>query len=197
MASFETCTYHTVTLQPGEQFNLPPGAVIVSVTDPGAITSVSDCANLDNIETPQCYIVAVGKPDCPSNMCRANVFGYILNGVEYPFSSPIYVNTDQDAIADSITASAIGGAAIIQLCSGNKYLHQADAGNPGDTWWYTISTIPSIGNNLALYGDIQYSNDNGSGWTNFPNIWPFEPIDVARAGTDHPEIFDCFGCSLT
>lgn len=50
------CAYRSITLQAGESYVLPPGAEIISATDPTLIESVNDCANLDNIEELQCYI---------------------------------------------------------------------------------------------------------------------------------------------
>lgn len=50
----ETCVFHTVTLQPGEQFNLPPGAVLVGAT--GGLDSFdSTCEKPETLEEPLCY----------------------------------------------------------------------------------------------------------------------------------------------
>jgi hypothetical protein len=47
----DNCIYKTVTLAEGEQFNLPPGAILVAATDSTAITST-------------CPIPTLGKPIC-------------------------------------------------------------------------------------------------------------------------------------
>lgn len=59
------CIIKSVTLAEGETFVLPPGAELIGATDPGAITSVNDCAPTDNLQTLACYtcIIGVGAED--------------------------------------------------------------------------------------------------------------------------------------
>lgn len=60
-----SCIIKSVTLAEGETFVLPPGAELIGATDPGAITSVNDCAPTDNLQTLACYtcIIGIGAED--------------------------------------------------------------------------------------------------------------------------------------
>jgi hypothetical protein len=57
MANPQTCVIKSVTLQPGEPFNLPPGAEILFATDIANLSST--CPIPDNLEELECYIISI------------------------------------------------------------------------------------------------------------------------------------------
>ncbi len=88
-----TCipNYVSITLQQGNSLILPPGATIVSVSD---ITKIqSDCADLTNLEQPECYIIPVIATDA-HNTENTNAWengsttmqGISVGGIFYGFS---------------------------------------------------------------------------------------------------------------
>lgn len=50
------CSYKTITLTPGEQFILPSGAEIITVSDTTALEVTNGCTALDKLEDYKCYI---------------------------------------------------------------------------------------------------------------------------------------------
>lgn len=57
------CSYKTITLVPGEQFILPPGAEIIGVSDTTALEVTNGCTALDKLESLECYTVAFVAAD--------------------------------------------------------------------------------------------------------------------------------------
>ena len=148
MASFETCTYHTITLQPGEQFSLPPGATLLSVTDVGAITSTCDIPPLESLA---CYIIPVYAADevgCGTGVWEggdnASLLGISVAGVYYEFPSPIPATSSgafyTNLVSDFITSNSTLSGLLLDPT------HDADADDAcrGGAATVCFKTIPSI-----------------------------------------------------
>jgi hypothetical protein len=85
--ALNSCIYKSVTLAAGEQFNLPPGAVLVAATDATAITST--CPLPDELAGPICgtFFVVIdvdsnsGHPNDEENfrINNINVGGTIID----------------------------------------------------------------------------------------------------------------------
>jgi len=193
MASFETCTYHTVTLQPGEQFNLPPGAVIVSVTDPGAITSINNCANLDNVETILCFGTTFGDANEGSGgqtpvYNDVNIYGVTVNGINYPFSSSVLTTgSSPAAILAALNETSFG--ALFSDCDTSL----SSDSNRGNVLYVSFKTIPSIVQDFFFYG-IGTGQVSGTPSSSVPIAFRVIPYDelISQGGeTPYPV------CALT
>ena len=92
-----SCSFKSVTLIAGEQFVLPPGAEIVSASDPTAISSTHDCAgDLTKLEVPQCYVVGMGQADgSGNNISDGWAYGISIDNIQYPFSYSVNFGSDK------------------------------------------------------------------------------------------------------
>lgn len=156
----DSCIYKSVTLAAGEQFNLPPEAVLVSASNTNAITS--NCA-IPPLETPVCYFFRFSGSEDDGASTRNwalngdfTVTGIVLNGVYYEFASPI-VLTEFGSSRQAVTwSNAMNGISqfngLFTFSYGNPvYGNQSGVGsNNGFTYQVTFSTIPSIGDNLEF-----------------------------------------------
>lgn len=157
MASFPTatdpCIYKSVTLAAGEQFNLPPGAVLISATDISAITSTCPIPALEQVTAFSARFS--GSADNSGSNRYENwetggdrdnytVEGVRINGVYYGFASAFQgrFNTDVNVV-NALNALFPG---MFSDC-GSIY----DADNPsGWTNAITFKTIPSFGNDMEF-----------------------------------------------
>ena len=193
MAKFETCTFHTVTLLPGEQFNLPPGAEVISITDSGAITS-NGCANLDNIETPVCYGFVIASHDDTDSDTQVwvgdgsnpNIFyiGVYLGDIYYPFTAS--AGYDGTAIITQLEALSFGSI-MTGFCTSTSNDGTADSKKS----YIIFNTIPSIGDNLKLYGYT--AGPNNGGGTGFGAVYFDHPCLLRSEIIDlnHRDVCDC------
>lgn len=89
--------YRSVTLQPDEPFNLPPGAELISATDINSLTST--CPLPSTLEPLECWIIYIGMTeadDFDSNsiwMVDADLggskgIGITVNNTFYPYTMP-------------------------------------------------------------------------------------------------------------
>lgn len=85
------CSYKTITLTPGEQFILPSGAEIITVSDTTALEVTNGCTALDKLEDYKCYIsyfFETVDDGSQQDICGDTyVYGVHLNGVDYGFST--------------------------------------------------------------------------------------------------------------
>ena len=93
------CNYVTrsVTLQPNEPFNLPPGAELISATDINSLTST--CPLPSTLEPLECWIIPIGMTEADSGdnnsiwMSGADLggskgIGITINDTFYPYIMP-------------------------------------------------------------------------------------------------------------
>lgn len=94
MASQSNCKYASITLNEGDQFTLPPGAVIIAATDTSAFTST--CPVPDNLENYACYIsyfFATEADGSANDICQdVCIYGIHINGEDIGFSECKAVN---------------------------------------------------------------------------------------------------------
>ena len=167
MPSIDNCIYKSATLAAGEQFNLPPGAILVSATDTNAITSTCP---IPALEEPACYAIQVQESISDGgDAAYDNVYitGAVFNGVSYTFSTPVsFVNCSACTPTSSINQlqdalNEIGIGDIFIDWSG----YADNIPNSGDAAMITLicfKTIPSIARSLVLnaYGDQDGSAPN-------------------------------------
>lgn len=154
MASFESCIYRAITLQPGESFTLPPGAEIVSATDANSLTST--CTIPDNLEELECYIfVLMGAVDSFNANLRAvwetngsigpNAFiqSITLGGITYDLDPDISGDDrgkfDVGTLAARITSSTALSSLMFDLGTSNTYDYPR-----GGVATLCFKTIPSV-----------------------------------------------------
>lgn len=205
MASFETCTYHSITLQSGEQFNLPPGATIVTVSNPSAITSTNNCADLENLETPVCYFIQVSNgSDGGRTGSLSSVYlkGFYIENTYYPFAAgsievgaelynmlqipPFFSPTPDINLSRFINEyESVFGTLVFK-----DFQFETDS-DYGSGIWYIIKVPPSIGNNLSIVADSAMANaGSGTGYQPIEVWFNARPMDEWTGRNDPPE-----GCS--
>lgn len=175
MAGGIGCIIKSQTLQAGEPFVLPPGAVILGANDVDSLNSV--CNSLTGLETLGCYIAFIGSHDYSSEAFsyKNRVFarGYRLNNIDTLFTTEIN-NTDGDecvvltAVGEKLLDANIG---VIQYVEKHVGIDGTDQTCVG---MLLIKTIPSVANNLELLFRLD-AEDTGQNTNTFPRI-PFIPL---------------------
>lgn len=188
MASSTNCIYKTVTLQAGEQFNLPPGAVIIGSSDSSAFTST--CPIPDG-EEAICYVAATpSSNDCGSNSsyweptigtnATTNLWGYEFNGVMVPFASQKPTVNPGHLITTDVGA-AYAEMALVMPILGTAFGYGCDAGY-GCLNYFVIKTFPSIAKTLKMVWNIDgpvINNSQAFAWFEFV---PISQYDTGRDG---------------
>lgn len=157
-----SCVYQSITLQAGETFILPPGAEVVSVTDVTNITSENDCLDLTNVEEVECYGVIFGDsnesgPSQPIVVySTVNIYGFRIDDVDYPFTTSFTANSSTTAIVSAFNSTVFG-----PLITGVATELVSDS-NRGNVKYIAFKCIPSITNDMYLYGIGQGVYDNQS-----------------------------------
>lgn len=178
--TIKPCTdqYTSITLSAGESFVLPPGATVIGASDPGALTSVNDCLDLSNLETPECFGFTFLETNETNNDVGFDVVylqGLSIDAVGYPFSSALAV--DSGSFCNGCVPSALVNnfrnrvqALSIGVLFSNFNGYSDDWGGSNDKAnVYTLcwKTIPSFGTNAYVYG---YGTTQGG--PNVPVSWP-------------------------
>ncbi len=144
-----TCipTYQSISLQQGNSFILPPGATIVSVSD---ITKIqSDCADLTNLEQPECYAFSfsgVEDTEAETENWEYTNFkfdGILIGDTFYPLTVVDDPPSNGAAIISTINAAFPG----LFTCW-NFGTHNEGSYSGGWTTIFSFKTIPSIANQL-------------------------------------------------
>ena len=160
------CTYQSITLNAGDQFILPPGTQLVSVSDINNITSTDNCLDTSNLEELTCYvarIVGFNQSDgvgswfetIPTEYNR--LVGYSLNGESVITGSWDYNSFDGGFLDDMV--SRIPG--IVD----HNHFYTYDGSSVNDYWSYQIKTFPSIAENLEILQQVKAENflEDGGG----------------------------------
>ena len=162
MASFPTtdnCIYKSATLAAGEQFNLPPGAILISATDVSAITS--NCP-IPALEEPACYFFALGTLDGDGDGraeywedSQSKILGFKIGNTSiYGFDiigTPYY---DMGAVYNMI-------AATLPITMVGTFGNDGPASNDSAQSGLVFKMIPSLANQLSLLV-LAYANMAGS-----------------------------------
>jgi hypothetical protein len=148
-----SCSYQSVTLQPNEQFVLPPGATLIAATDTAQLDSVNDCLNLTNVETIECYGVVFGEsenssvPDPPTPVYNdVEIGGITVDNVYYPFLSNINTGSTSGDILAALNQTPFAGLFTITGMS------LKSDGNRGDVLYIAFKTLPSIASTMYFSG---------------------------------------------
>jgi hypothetical protein len=198
MASVQTCVTKSVTLQPGEPFNLPAGAEIIAVTDINSLSST--CPLPSDLEELECYIAIFIAQDVDGNRppyqggdTNEQTFylrGMVVNGTYYdlnlvPSSPGVFpVNSITSFINNNSNLNSI------LLSTGTG---QAVEANEGAAATICFKTVPSIAQ--SMYFLLQtYVVGLGPAFepeTTF-RIYPEKRTDyISRAGGTPPGTCTC------
>lgn len=179
------CSYKTITLTPGEQFILPPGAEIIGVSDTTALEATNGCATLDNLEQPECYAVVFGEASPGGSETPVyndvQIYGISVNGVGYGFSPqgfPVVggINgTSAQTIKNAIDSTPYGSV-ITDL----KRNLRSDS-DRGIVVYVVFKTYPSIANGMKFlaYGSGMVASPTTSG---IPMEYPVYKYDERPGG---------------
>lgn len=160
---------HTITLNPGEQFTVPPGGKILFTTDNAGLESV--CAELPTEELA-CYgfilIAATGVNGGETEVFEDTQIKYLgvnLNGEYYPFAAPVGYGsagtipdpTPTVPLVDALQALPFGSMFIEPCVSSSD-----DTSRQSLKHYIIFKTTPSIGDNIEVVAQTSSPN-NGSG----------------------------------
>ena len=186
--SSTSCIIKAVTLVANEQFTLPPGAEIISVS--GGLDSFdSTCQKPSSIETPACYGFAIaanegtyGSHTEPFEETQMFFTALVVNGTTYPFSNQ--TSFDAGAIAQAMQTTSIAGV----------FSGYAVADNSDSYGWHQyimFKTIPSLAKSLELVGYTPTGNKgSGSGFGNTVFRFPaYSSDDLTSLG--HKNLPNC------
>lgn len=188
-----TIFYRSITLQPGEQFTLPPNAELIGATNSGALESTCTIPELEDLA---CYVASLATlsnaqtgsdtvfwgHDTGVAPGAAKIAGYSLSGTKTYFVGD-YRNDDPGAFLDMrFSASTIASVVAEMITNGLGIVASATGVEPGDgdngtITYFLIKTIPSIANNLKL---LYRSSAPGTGTVEYEV--PFVPIADVVAG---------------
>ena len=197
----QSCVYTSVTLQTSEQYVLPPGAVIVSATDPTKITSTNDCADLTQLETAQCYGFFVSESqstggDAAYNNVEAE--GILVGGTYYPFDAVFGVDKLNGAIPVTFITNFTTQLNLLPIGGlFSNFTGWTDAyPNSGDSTVTTMlcfKTIPSIAQG-AMVKFLGYSAEN---FTPIPFYVPIQESNFMLTTylTSDPDFANNCGCN--
>lgn len=185
MASSNTIL-KTITLQPGEQFVLPPGAEFVGATSVDELDSTCD----DDLEGEEllCYALAFGNAEDDGNngqifestdTSNTPVVGIKFNGTEYLFSTPFYANgSGLYNLTGMITAinGTAAGAVIFNASSAFNW-----QGDNGVMSYIVFKTLPSIATKLQLM-----MSTTSPGVQELQFLIPVRPYDDVSSYTNIP-----------
>jgi hypothetical protein len=171
-----TCipNYVSITLQQGNSLILPPGATIVSVSD---ITKIqSDCADLNNIEELECYIISINAADDGGSTSPAwsndttTLDGIYVGGIFYDFGvgQGAWIGDGGDVFTGSIATWINTHPVLSSLltCTGSAS-QQDSPGTRGGVGTLCFKTIPSLASTIYIKVDTGVPS-NGSSYGYFP-----------------------------
>jgi hypothetical protein len=152
------CTekYTSVFLAAGEQFVLPPGATLISVTDETAITD-DGCLDRSQLEELECYALVIpGVQDqgggfiAPWSEGYGYIRGFTINGILYPnIDGPVIGGGGEfymlQLYTKLTTIASISGL-FLDVTMGDYDSDAADGGIGS----ICFKTIPSIGDNMTV-----------------------------------------------
>lgn len=158
-----TTKYTSVTLSAGESYILPPGATIISATDPSALTSVNDCFDPSTLETPVCYEFAFGR-DADNNDDHPMDSAYIQSlylggnqGTAYDINTNIMGSccTGSSQWAPGLASKFANNVPLVVEYLGTSLIGCFGSGfltnDKRCEYRVRVKTIPSIGKDMWMY----------------------------------------------
>jgi len=152
------CVTNSITIQPGENFVLPPGAEIIGSTDVDSITS--SCADLTSVEEFECYVFQIMATEYSGVINPVynpdNVFVHGLykgdTDTSYNFSSGVLSGIPDifANIVDRLDTKTTLSNTISNLCVAFDEDTVPILGDHGQVVAVSFKTIPSIAKNLFL-----------------------------------------------
>lgn len=168
MASFPTvdpCIYKSVTLAAGEQFNLPPGAVLVAATDESAISSTCPIPELEELK---CYIIAAYASDevgCGTGVwegdANATISGITIAGTYYSLN--VGSNDSGSFYMDQVVNWINSNPSYSGMLQNASYGRDWDGNCRGGVATLCFKTIPSIAENTYLHLNTSLVSPGNSG----------------------------------
>jgi hypothetical protein len=153
------CVITTVTLQANESYTLPPGATIIGASNPSAITSLNDCADLTNLETLTGYYLQweMAADYGPSSDAWENAtLDYVrIDSTIYPVNQNAYWTTQGWTVLYDVlkTIPTLASAVVVSdSCSGHVCFFR-----------FNIQTLPSIAKNMYFHFTITDRTANPTG----------------------------------
>jgi hypothetical protein len=155
----DNCIYKSVILAPGEEFNLPPGALLISASDTTAITSTCP---IPALEQPACYFFALGTLDGDGDGraeywedSQSKIYGFkygntIVSGPDI-YGTPYY---DMTAVYNMI-------AATLPITLVGTFANNGPSSNDSAQSGLVFKMIPSLASQLSLL-IVAYANMAGS-----------------------------------
>jgi hypothetical protein len=183
----QNCVIKTITLQPGEPYNLPPGAELISATDINALTST--CPLPPNLEQPEYWVLILASSenddsaDYYSNP-RFGIGGYELSGVYTSFSKYYPMGTDPNQADEGcwdlndvkngfLTIPGVFG---INTVNGLEYEDGLDENGCKNAWTFKI--IPSVAKNLYIVtgNSADLGNTKNTAVSQFHRLLPYDYV---------------------
>lgn len=146
----------SITLLAGEQFILPPGAVLISTTNTTLVTN--SCGTLENLEDLNCYAFVFGNAgqdggdhqlfeSTPGSSVPA--IGIRLNDVFYPFATSVIPSIDTGVYSSSL-GNSINQTSAGQLIFEAVQVCDVSTANLGTMCFIVFKTTPTIAKTLQL-----------------------------------------------
>lgn len=155
MATALNTTIQSIPLKPGEVFTLPPGAKLISATDPTTLDST--CPLDEDLEKLECFVFVLGVGDNQGNDTKtwdaddSRIRGWSFNGTDYD-DLDIGPNMSQGCFPESdIMTGLIPSAAKhgIFITKPQVTVNSGDGDN-GCITYILVQTIKSIASKLSI-----------------------------------------------
>lgn len=160
-ATNTSCVFNTISISPGTSFVLPPGASIVNVSNLDSVTT--ECADLTNLETPECYIAKVvlfnndnGTGEFFEGDGFQCMYAYAINGIENTLGGCFrpdngYYYPGPPNIVNSPNAGFLKYLKnLVPAITSYNGISTSDGSTKNFIFIYQVKTIPSIGDNLEI-----------------------------------------------
>jgi hypothetical protein len=177
----QICSYASVTLAPGQQFTLPPGATIIAATSTSAFTSTCP---IPTLEVPECYIIGIimhhndNRFVEPWTNNRTRIDGIFVGGVFYDFGfgTGAYIGDGGDVNLNGVSTYIQNNPSLKGLitCIGTN----SGANGPKDTGGVgtiCFKTIPSVAKTMSIQVTTGQEWDTAN---NFISYFPARKINT-------------------
>jgi hypothetical protein len=167
------CNYGSVTLSPGQQFTLPPGAVLVSATSTSAFTSTCP---IPPLEVPECYIITFNFADdlgSATSVAWSNdtstFDGINVGGTFYDFGvgTGAWIGAGGQPFTQDIADFIKNDPVLKNILTCTGWANSQDAGQEGGGGTICFKAIPSLGNTINIKVTT-FAPGHGSSFALFP-----------------------------
>jgi hypothetical protein len=155
MSLLQNIIYKSIVLQPGEQFILPPGAVVISSTNASA--TQSSCDDLDSLEDLECFTFVFGNAATDGGSAQLfeapgfPVVAFRVGGAKYTLDPPFAPSTTSSPVGQYDLAGLV--SAINSKTGGvlvNPVLGEHNEGGHGIIEFITFRTTSSLADTMEL-----------------------------------------------